>query len=170
MLEQQIPPLDARAALALTVESAQIPGFSWNHAVVSRRPSAVPAKAMAAACLIAVAIGGCASSTTNHTFDASDISSPAPSHGPLTDAEFNVAVAVARAETEKYSATVTSATATVGVGTVTDPNVGPPCTSGTLLHIKLIGTFPTIGVSGPSTGAPSSTRRQMAVTVRSLRS
>jgi hypothetical protein len=48
---------------------------------------------------------------------------------------------------------VTSATATVGVGTVTDPNAGPACTSGTLLHIKLIGTFPTIVVGGPSAGA-----------------
>jgi hypothetical protein len=74
----------------------------------------------------------------------------------LTDREFNVAVAVARAEIAKYSATVTSATATVGVGTVTDPNAGPACTSGTLLQIKLIGTFPTIVVGGPSTGAPGS--------------
>jgi hypothetical protein len=55
----------------------------------------------------------------------------------------------------KYAATITSATATVGTGTDTDPNIGPPCTSGMLLHIKLIGTFPTIGVGPlPSTGAP----------------
>ena len=39
---------------------------------------------------------------------------------------------------------------------MTDPNDGPPCTSGTLLHIKLIGTFPTISVGLPPTaGAPS---------------
>jgi hypothetical protein len=54
----------------------------------------------------------------------------------------------------KDAATITSATATIGAGTETETNVGPPCTSGTLLHIKLIGTFPTI-VPGPlpSTGA-----------------
>jgi hypothetical protein len=39
---------------------------------------------------------------------------------------------------------LTSATATIGDGTVTDTNAGPPCTSGKLLHIKLIGTFPRI--------------------------
>ena len=64
--------------------------------------------------------------------------------------------AVARAEAEKYGATVTSATATVGEGTVTDPNAGPACTSGTLIHIKLIGTFPTIVVGLlPTAGAPN---------------
>jgi hypothetical protein len=50
---------------------------------------------------------------------------------------------------------LTSATATVGPGTVTDANDGPPCTSGTLLHIKLIGTF-NIAVGGaPTDSAPS---------------
>ena len=50
---------------------------------------------------------------------------------------------------------LTSATATVGPGTVTDANDGPPCTSGTLLHIKLIGTF-NISVGGaPTDSAPS---------------
>jgi hypothetical protein len=107
----------------------------------------------AAACLVAaIAIGGCASAS--RALDGSSISSATRAHGSLTDREFSVAVAVARAEVEKYAATVTSATATVGTGTVTDPNAGPACTSGTLLHIKLIGTFPTIVVGGPSTGAP----------------
>jgi hypothetical protein len=55
----------------------------------------------------------------------------------------------------KDAATITSATATIGAGTETETNVGPPCTSGTLLHIKLIGTFPTISVGlGPTAGAP----------------
>ena len=77
-------------------------------------------------------------------------------HGPLTDQQFNVAVAVARAEIAKDAATVTSATATVGEGTVTDPNAGPPCISGTLLHIKMIGSFniATTGFGGQPT--PSS--------------
>ena len=115
------------------------------------------AASRAAACLLtAIAIGGCASSTTNRTFDASDISSSAAAHGSLTDAEFKVAVAVARAEVAKEAATITSATATIGAGTETETNVGPPCTSGTLLHIKLIGTFPHIVTTGrPLDGASS---------------
>ena len=65
-------------------------------------------------------------------------------HGALTDREFNTAVTIARAEADKEAATLTSATATVGAGTETQPNAGPACTSGTLLHIKLIGTFPRV--------------------------
>lgn len=135
-----------------------LPGaFPWNHSVVPPHRRVVPAASRAAACLLAaIAIGGCAS-TTNRTFDASDISSSAPARGSLTDAEFKVAVAVARAEAAKDSTTsITSATATVGAGTVTDANYGPPCTSGTLLHIKLIGTFNIPIAGGPTDAAPSS--------------
>jgi hypothetical protein len=116
----------------------------------------MPPASGAVACLLAViAIGGCASSTSPAR-DARSSSSSMAAHGPLADQQFNVAVAVARAEIAKYAATVTSATATVGEGTVTDPNAGPPCTSGTLLHIKMIGTFniTTTGSGGQPT--PSS--------------
>ena len=130
----------------------------WNHSVVPPHRRVVPAVSRAAACLLAaIAIGGCAS-TTSRTFDASDISSSTPAHGSLTDAEFKVAVAVARAEAAKDSTTsITSATATVGAGIVTDANYGPPCTSGTLLHIKLIGTFNIVIAGGPTDGASSAT-------------
>ena len=103
----------------------------------------------AAACLLAtIAIGGCASSA-NRRLDNSSNSSSTLGHGSLTDHEFDVAVAIARAEVAKAAATITSATATVGAGTDMDPNAGPPCTSGTLLHIKLIGTFNIVhGVNG----------------------
>jgi hypothetical protein len=74
-------------------------------------------------------------------------------HGPLTDHEFVVAVAVARQEVDKLGLPITSATATVGEGTVADSNTGHPCTSGTLLHIKLTGDFPTI-VHGGIPGQP----------------
>jgi hypothetical protein len=77
-------------------------------------------------------------------------------HGALTDREFKTAVTIARAEADKEAATVTSATATVGTGTETQTNAGPACTSGTLLHIKLIGTFPTI-VADLAGGASVST-------------
>jgi hypothetical protein len=118
---------------------------------VPSRLRVVPAS-IAAACLVAaVAIGGCASGT-RRALDDPNISSSAPAYGSLTDCEFNDAVAVARAEADKAGATITSATATIGDGTETDPNAGPPCTSGKLLHIKLIGTFTKIvhgGYGGP---------------------
>lgn len=103
------------------------------------------------ACLLtALAVGGCGSSATP-VLDDRSFSSSAAGHGSLTDREFNVAVAVARAEAAKDAATVTSATATIGEGVETKPNAGPPCTSGTLLHIKLIGTFNNIAVAGGPT-------------------
>jgi len=93
------------------------------------------------ACL---ALGGCASSA--HTaLGAPSVSNSSPAHGSLADHDYALAVAVARAEVNKYpGTTLTSATVTIDDGTVTDPNYGPPCTSGKLLHIKLIGTFPYI--------------------------
>lgn len=111
----------------------------------------------APACLLAaIVVGGCASNA-HHPLDGSSNSSSKLGHGLLTDHEFSVASTVARAEAVKDAATITSATATVGKGTVTDPNDGPPCTSGTLLHIKLIGTFNNVVVAGgPTAGAPSS--------------
>ena len=127
----------------------------WNYSVVRSRPRVVPAALTATACLLAaVVVGGCASSA-HHTLDAARSSSSALGHGSLTDHEFSVASAVARSEADKNAATITSATATAGEGTVTDPNDGPPCTSGTLLHIKLVGTFPTIVIAPPTAGAPS---------------
>ena len=49
---------------------------------------------------------------------------------------------------------------------MTDPNAGPACTSGTLLHIKLIGTFPTIGVGLlPTAGAPDASNDYSVTTV-----
>jgi hypothetical protein len=111
----------------------------------------VPGALIAAACLFAtIAIGGCASSTNRALGDQS-VSSSAPGHGSLTDREFNVAVAIARAEADKDGAAISSATATIGKGTETAPNAGPPCTSGSLLHIKLIGTFNNIAVAGGPT-------------------
>lgn len=116
----------------------------------------MPAALTAIACLLtAIVTGGCASSA-HRSFDDASSSSSTLAHGTLTDHEFDVAVAVARAEAEKDAATIASATATVDKGTVTDPNDGPPCTSGTLLHIKLIGTFPTIAVGLlPTAAAPN---------------
>jgi hypothetical protein len=112
--------------------------------------------ARTAACLLAtLAIGGCASGA----LDDATSSSPTLPHGSLTDHDFRVAVAVARAEADKDSAVLTSATASIGDGTETLANAGSPCTSGKLLHIKLIGTFSRIvhgGLAGDPTYEPVS--------------
>ena len=108
----------------------------------------MPRPGTASACLLAtLAVAGCASSS-NRARDDPSLSSSTTAHGSLSDHDFTVAVDVARAEADKESAVLTSATATIGDGTVTDPNAGPPCTSGKLLHIKLIGTFPHIVTGG----------------------
>jgi len=132
--------------------------------VVPPRPRVVPAASVVAACVLATfAISGCTSSA-NRSLD--EPSSSTPAHGSLTDRQFTVAVAIARAEVAKEDATITSATATIGVGTETETNVGPPCTSGTLLHIKLIGAFPHIVVGLlPTAGAPDASNDNSVTTV-----
>ncbi len=67
---------------------------------------------------------------------------PVGTHGDLTDREFAFALRLVRREVHHAHADLTSATVTVGPGTVTEPNRGSACTSGRLLHLKLIGTFP----------------------------
>jgi hypothetical protein len=83
-----------------------------------------------------------------------------PRHSSLTAAERARAVALARQEAARERGTVTSASATVGRGIVTDSNIGSECLSGRLLHVKLIGSFPHIVVSGvltaPGDGQPLS--------------
>jgi hypothetical protein len=114
----------------------------------------MPAAKTTAACLLAaIAVAGCASGASRVSDDPSTSS---PTHGALTDHEFNVALSVAEAEAAKAGATATtSATATVGAGIETDPNAGPACTSGTLIHIKLIGSFNAVTVD--LTDAPVTT-------------
>lgn len=79
----------------------------------------------------------------------------------LTDQEYAFARELVRSEIRQESAILTSATVTVGYGTVLDSNVGYSCTSGRLLHIKLIGDFPHITTGGlavqPGTPLPDMT-------------
>jgi hypothetical protein len=84
----------------------------------------------------ATVLSGCADSATPAGGRTS-----APDHGALTDREFSVAYDIARAEADKAAKAIKSATATVGSGIETENNLGPPCTSGTLLHIMLIGAW-----------------------------
>lgn len=75
----------------------------------------------------------------------------------LTDKEYAFARELVRSEIRQEGAILTSATVTVSYGTVFDSNLGHPCTSGRLLHIKLIGDFPHIvtGVHPKQPGAPT---------------
>jgi len=74
----------------------------------------------------------------------------------LTYKEYAFARKLVRSEIRKESAVLISATVTVGYGKMFDSNIGYPCTSGRLLHIKLIGDFPHITTGGLAVqpGAP----------------
>jgi hypothetical protein len=69
---------------------------------------------------------------------------PLPSRAAQDQGLYDTAVRLAREQLEGEEATLTSATMRLGEGTVTNTNVGYECTSGRLLRIKLIGTFPHI--------------------------
>ena len=86
----------------------------------------------------------------------------------LTDKEYAFARQLVRSEVRQEGAVLTSATVIVGYGKVFDSNVGYPCTSGRLLHIKLIGEFPHITTGGiavqPGTALPDMTVRAVNLT------
>lgn len=86
----------------------------------------------------------------------------------LTDQEFAFARDLVRNEIRRENAVLTSATVTVGNGRVTNSNLGYPCMSGRLLHIKLIGAFPHITTGGravqPGTPLPDMTVRALNLT------
>ena len=95
---------------------------------------------------LALALVGC--TAPSGTVDATATATPTETHGALSAQQYAAAVELARQEIRNEDATVTNATATVGRGTVHDSNVGVPCTSGHVLHIKLIGKFPHIATTG----------------------
>lgn len=86
----------------------------------------------------------------------------------LSASELAKAVALARHEVHSQQATISSATVTVGSGKVLDANTGHPCTSGRLLNIKLIGSFPHTVTTGnpvrPGEGTPDFTVRAVLLT------
>jgi hypothetical protein len=83
-------------------------------------------------------------------------------HGSLSAHEFAVAARIARSEADRLAKTITSATATASRGTVRDSNTGHPCTSGTLLQIKLLGTFKI--VVSPPPGEDDTTVTEVDIT------
>lgn len=118
------------------------------HAMIMTPPPATNRRAVLAAVVVAAALAvllsiAVARRESRHTA-AGQASTPAAAptgHAPLTDREFSIAVAIARRETARTARSITNATATVGKGRVRDSNTGHRCTSGTLLHIKVLGDF-----------------------------
>lgn len=92
-----------------------------------------------------------------------------PSHtlngtNSLTSREYKFAQQIAQAEIKKEDATVTSVTAKLENGTVIDSNVGYSCTSGQLLKILLIGSFPHSVSLTAGSGAANYTVHGVALT------
>jgi hypothetical protein len=81
--------------------------------------------------------------------------------GSLSPRDYETARSIALREAEQSANSVTSATATRSAGTITDSNTGHACTSGSVLHIKLIGDFNIVTTGHPilncSTATPDFT-------------
>jgi hypothetical protein len=86
------------------------------------------------------------------------------SRGPLTAEQYAAAVRIVQREVKRQKASLTSATAILVRGKVRDATVGPACTSGHLIRIRLLGRFPHITVSPPP-GAPGGPVRLVGITV-----
>ncbi len=74
----------------------------------------------------------------------------------LTSQEYAFAREQVKSEILRLKDAVTSATVSVGYGKVLDSNIGVPCRSGRLLHLKLIGNFIHIVHGGAARSAGSS--------------
>ena len=77
-----------------------------------------------------------------------------PEHGSLSTRDDETAKAIALREARQSAKSVTSATATRSAGRVVDSNTGHACTSGSVLHIRLIGSF-TIGIATAGVARPT---------------
>jgi hypothetical protein len=102
--------------------------------------------AAAAALLAAAAVWGLVMVRADAQHDGVD--DPA-NHGPLTAEQYAAAVRVAKGEITREQAHVTSATAILVRGKEHHGNLGPPCSSGHEIKIRLIGRFPNTNVGGP---------------------
>lgn len=125
---------------------------------------------VAIVCCIVVLLGP-GSSLQHKPGPAGASGSPAPTQHnniALTDQEYTFASDLVRSEIRREGAVLTSATVTVGYGRVIDSNLGYSCTSGRLLHIKLIGDFPHIATTGhpvkPGDPIPDFTVRAVVLT------
>lgn len=89
-----------------------------------------------------------AASCAQPSTDAGQASPTGGDHPGMTDREYELALVVAKQEIRGEAASVDSASVSTSTGTVSNPNAGPPCESGRLLRVTLIGTFPHIVTTG----------------------
>ena len=123
------------------------------------------------ALMLAVLLTACSTAHSPGDSSASPISEATFSplaRGALSHDEVDRAVAVARDEISDAGASVYSATAISQSGRVLASNTGKPCTSGRLLKVKLIGSFPHTVTTGHLVRAgepiPDFTVRAMIIT------
>lgn len=117
---------------------------------------------------LALPLAAC-SQERQHLPSGQVVESSAPAHRSIPARERAVATAVARRAVASARATVYSATVTAGRGKVLrNSNTGHLCTSGRLLHVKLIGSFPHTVTTGhpvrPGDPPPDFTVRAMVIT------
>lgn len=67
---------------------------------------------------------------------------------PPTAQQIGFAQAIAQQEVQRQGQRITAGGFFVAPGTEDNPNVGPRCTSGTVLRILLVGEFPHVATSG----------------------
>lgn len=121
--------------------------------------------------LLALSLAACASSDAQTRsaaaqLDASANQSASSNTGATLSArQEKIALAAAHREADRvapkprsdlggWPENVTSVSATIAHKTITDSNTGNQCDSGTVVVIKLIGTYDTIGVGLPPYGLP----------------
>lgn len=121
--------------------------------------------------LLALGLAACASSDAQTRSAAAELeasanqSASSNTRATLSARQEKVALAAAhreadhvapkpRSESRGWPDNVTSASATVAHKTITDSDTGTQCDSGTVVEIKLIGTYDTIAVGLPPYGLP----------------
>jgi hypothetical protein len=168
MTERNLSELLERAVDRAQVGSAPIEQLVAGAARQRRRRTVTM---LAGGCVAVVAVlAGVAAVTSPQSAPSTPppLSPPSGSHGALTDQEYAAAVRVARQQIRAADATITGATVTASSGKVLDSNTGHACTSGRLLNIKLIGSFPHTVTTGhpvrPGDPPPDFTVRAVLIT------
>jgi hypothetical protein len=117
---------------------------------VSSRRRTTTVFAVAGALLAGAAVWGVLMFRADAKRDGVD---DAANRGPLTAEQYAAAVRIVQREVRDQKASLTSATAILRPGTVLQANVGPACTSGHLIRIRLLGRFPHIVTGGTTDGS-----------------
>jgi hypothetical protein len=88
---------------------------------------------------------------------------PAPAHAGLSGQEYAAALKTAHQVQATVTGTFVSATAWAGPGQVRDSNTGHTCTSGRVVHVRLIWMAGASFMHGGTVGAPRDGPRQALI-------